>query len=481
LLITIGRINSGIEAAMNRLQVIKAFLAVSIMIFTLAGVSVSFAVLEQQKALREVSRYNMVWAVSQAVAEFYRFEERVAAVAPDRADKDEVELRFQILQNRLGILRHGEVSDFTKDRPEERETVDDFARLLSQLVPMVQAIEAPGMIPRTLDVLQPFEGKLARLAAMANVYGSDLTASDQQRLLLLHWVFSGIAAALVISGLGFIILLFFQNRLLAKAYQRASALAHDLQAAKNIADAASEAKSRFLATMSHELRTPLNAVIGFSEIIAGETFGPVGKPAYRSYAADILSAGQHMLELVNDVLTMDKLDAGRYELDRAPMNLHDTVDKTVTIFRGTTNLEKREIRVTGNLRWPWLMADERAVRQILLNLLSNAAKFSEPDKFIEVRCETSTDGEITISVIDQGIGMAPDQVSEATRPFYQADSRLSRKYEGTGLGLSIVSGLIECHGGQLIIDSQPELGSQVSVTFPQNAVCRDVREATVAA
>ena len=149
-----------------------------------------------------------------------------------------------------------------------------------------------------------------------------------------------------------------------------------------------------------------------------------------------------MLELVNDVLTMAKLDAGRYELDLAPMNLHDTVDKTVTIFRGTTTFEKREIRVTGNLRWPWLMADERAVRQILLNLLSNAAKFSEPDKPIEVRYETSPDGEIMISVIDQGIGMAPDQVSEATRPFYQADSRLSRKYEGTGLGLSIVSGLV---------------------------------------
>jgi two-component system cell cycle sensor histidine kinase PleC len=285
----------------------------------------------------------------------------------------------------------------------------------------------------------------------------------------------------VISGLAFIALLFFQNRLLAKAYQRMSALAHDLQVAKTIADAASEAKSRFLATMSHELRTPLNAVIGFSEIIASETFGPVGKPAYRSYARDILAAGRHMLELVNDVLIMAKLDAGRYELDLAPMNLHDTIDKTVTMFRGMTNLEKREIRVTGNLRWSWLVADERAVRQVLLNLLSNAAKFSEPDKPIEVRCETSPDDEIIISVVDQGIGMAPDQVSEATRPFYQADSRMSRKYEGTGLGLSIVSGLMECHGGHLIIKSQLGVGSWVSVAFPQKAVCRDAREHTAAA
>ena len=352
--------------------------------------------------------------------------------------------------------------------------------LIGQIAPMVQAIEAPGMIPRMLDVLQPFESRLARLAAAANAYGSDLTASDQQRLLLLHWMFSGIATALVTSGLAFIVLLFFQNRLLAKAYQSMSALARDLQVAKNIADAASEAKSRFLATMSHELRTPLNAVIGFSEIIASEAFGPIGKPAYRGYATDILTAGQHMLELVNDVLTMAKLDAGRYELDPAPMNLHDTVDKTVTIFRGTTNLEKREIRITGNLRWPWLIADERAVRQILLNLLSNAAKFSEPDTPIEVRYDTSPDGEIMISVIDRGIGMAPDQVSEATRPFYQADSRVSRKYEGTGLGLSIVLGLMECHGGRLIIDSQPGVGSRVSIAFPLTAVCRDTPEPAAA-
>ena len=177
------------DAAVSRLQVIKAFLAISIVIFTMAGIGVSFAVYEQQKALREVSRYNMVWAVSQAVAEFYRFEQRVAAFAAGRTDRDEVDLRFQILRNRLGILRHGEVSDFTRSRPEERETVDDFERLLGQLSPMVEAIEAPGMIARILDALQPFESKLARLAAAANEYGSDLTASDQQWLLLLHWVF----------------------------------------------------------------------------------------------------------------------------------------------------------------------------------------------------------------------------------------------------------------------------------------------------
>src|SRR3954469_18599201 len=178
------------DAIVNRLQLIKAFLAVSIVIFMVAGISVSFAVFEQQKALGEVSRYNMVWAVSQAVAEFYRFEQRVAAFATSRADKDEVDLRFEILRNRVEILRHGEVSDFTRSRSEERGTVDDFAHLLGRLAPMVQEIEAPGVAPRMLDEMQPFEGRLARLAATANAYGSDLTAADQQWMLLLHWVFS---------------------------------------------------------------------------------------------------------------------------------------------------------------------------------------------------------------------------------------------------------------------------------------------------
>jgi two-component system, cell cycle sensor histidine kinase PleC len=466
---------------MSRLQIIKAVLAASIVIFALAGISVSIAVFEQQKALREVSRYNMVWAVSQAVAEFYRFEQRVAAFATDRADKDEVDLRFQILRNRLGILRRGEVNDFTKARAEERATVDDYERLLGEIAPMVQEVETPGIVPRMLDMLKPFETKLARLAAAANAYGSDLTASDQQYLLLLHWVFAGITAALVISGLAFIALLFFQNRLLTSAYKQTSALARDLQVAKDIADAASEAKSRFLATMSHELRTPLNAVIGVSEIIATEVFGPIGTPAYQRYATDILASGKHMLELVNDVLIMAKLDTGRYELELAPIDLRETVDKAVTMFRGTTNFERREIKVVDNLRSSWLMADERAVRQILLNLLSNAAKFSDPDKSVEVRCDTSPGGETIISVIDRGIGMTPDQVTLVIQPFFQADSQLSRKYEGTGLGLSIVLGLIECHGGRLIIDSEPDVGSRVSVAFPPAAICPEATISTVAA
>ena len=134
-------LSPAMDTTVKRLQVVKAILTVGILVFAVAGVSVSFAVFEQQKALREASRYNMVWAVSRAVAEFYRFEQRVAAFATSRADKEEVDLRFEILRNRLGILRHGEVSDFTSSRPEERETVDDFVHLIGQIAPMVRRLK----------------------------------------------------------------------------------------------------------------------------------------------------------------------------------------------------------------------------------------------------------------------------------------------------------------------------------------------------
>jgi signal transduction histidine kinase len=453
------------------LRIIKAVLGISLVVFTVAGVSVSTAVSDREKALREVARYNTVWAVSQATSEFQRFVARVAAYAVPGSgvNKDEVQLRFDILNNRLDIFSRGDVQEFTEAKPEQRETVEGFARMLAEIDPLVEKIDAPGNVLRILELARPFEGKLAHMSASANSYGGDQANADQRRLLELHWMFSAIAAALAVCGLAFIVLLFLQNRLLTKAYERMRVLAEDLHAAKNEADAASEAKSRFLATMSHELRTPLNAVIGFSEIIAGEAFGPVGQQAYRTYAGDILRSGQHMLDLVTDILTMAKLDAGRFQVAASPIDLREAIERAVKMFRGTKHADGRQLTLSPEGPWPWINADEVAVRQMLLNLLSNAAKFSDPDKPIDVRCRTSPAGEVVVTVVDHGIGMTQDDAVLAVRPFYQADSRLSRKYEGSGLGLSIVSGLMTCHGGKLVIDSEPGEGSQISLVFPASA------------
>jgi len=225
--------------------------------------------------------------------------------------------------------------------------------------------------------------------------------------------------------------------------------------------------------VSHELRTPLNAVIGFSEIIAAQVFGPLGQTRYREYAEEILSSGRHMLDLVTDILTVAKLEADHCEIEVEPIDLRAAVEKAVSMFQGTSHADGRTIAIPADAPWPWITADHRAIRQMLLNLLSNAAKFSEPGTPIEVSCQISADREIVLTVTDHGIGMTPQEAADAVQAFYQADNGHARKYEGTGIGLTIVSGLMARHHGRLAIDSKAGIGSCISLVFPGSVACAD--------
>ena len=307
---------------------------------------------------------------------------------------------------------------------------------------------------------------IAVFAAVALFISAEIDI-DPSQLWRLHWIFSAVAGGLVLCGIAFICLLVWQNRILARTYEQLHAVTEDLRTAKNAAEAGSEAKSQFLANMSHELRTPLNAVIGFSQVIGDELLGPVGTPAYREYAHDILTSGQHMLDLVNDILMMATLEAGSFEATLAPLDLRYLVTRTVAMFRAARIAQNRAITLAPNKPWPWLAADPRAVRQMLVNLLSNAAKFSEPGTPIEIACRMSNDGEVILTVADHGIGMSPGEVAEVVRPFQQAHVGLARKYAGSGLGLSIIAGLIAHHRGRLAIDSEPGRGTSVSLIFPR--------------
>ena len=180
-----------------------------------------------------------------------------------------------------------------------------------------------------------------------------------------------------------------------------------------------------------------------------------------------------MLDLVNNILNVAKLEAGRYEIEVEPIDLRAVVEKAVSMFRGTEHAEGRTIAIPGDAPWPWINADQRAIRQMLLNLLSNAAKFSEPGTPIEVCCQISADGEIVLTVTDYGVGMTPQEATDAVQLFYQADTGHARKYEGTGIGLSIVSGLMACHRGRLAIDSKAGVGSRISLVFPASVACAD--------
>jgi two-component system, cell cycle sensor histidine kinase PleC len=239
-----------------------------------------------------------------------------------------------------------------------------------------------------------------------------------------------------------------------------------LVAAMEAAVAASQAKSQFLANMSHELRTPLNAIIGFSEIMEGQLFGPLGDARYVEYSSDILASGRHLLEIINDILDMSKINAGKYELDEAPMSIAKEIEGALVQVRGRAAEEQIETEVKAVERLPELRADARVVRQILINLLSNAIKFTPAGGRVTVSANMLPDRRLRLSVADTGIGMEAADIPKALEPFQQIDGGLARRHKGTGLGLPLCKRLTELHGGELAITSVPGAGTTVTVTFP---------------
>lgn len=238
----------------------------------------------------------------------------------------------------------------------------------------------------------------------------------------------------------------------------------DLSVALDAAQAASKSKSAFLASMSHELRTPLNAVIGFSEMMMAQVFGPLGSPSYGEYAVNIHDSGAHLLALINDVLDISRYDAGHGTLDEEVFDLSDKIDASMRML--SAQAHKASVTLTAEVA-PALMlnADKRRVRQMLLNLLSNALKFTPAGGKVTVRAAARPDG-LVLQVIDTGIGIAPQDFSKALEPFGQVDSSLARKYQGTGLGLPLTRQMAELHGGSLELASGPDQGTTVTITFP---------------
>jgi PAS domain S-box-containing protein len=235
-----------------------------------------------------------------------------------------------------------------------------------------------------------------------------------------------------------------------------------LRLAKETAVQASKSKSEFLANVSHELRTPLNAIIGFSEVMIQEVFGPVGNARYHDYAGDIRQSGVHLLGVINDLLDYSKLDAGRLELHSESVSLNRIVDKSVRMMR--QEAEGEDITLIGKTSEieGMIWGDEQKVTQIVLNLVSNAIKFTPPKGIVTVSLHEAEDG-VDIQVTDSGIGMSPSDIELALAPFGQVDSALSRRHAGTGLGLPLSKSLAELHGGSLKIASAPGEGTTVTV------------------
>jgi two-component system, cell cycle sensor histidine kinase PleC len=233
---------------------------------------------------------------------------------------------------------------------------------------------------------------------------------------------------------------------------------------------ASNAKSNFLALMSHELRTPLNAIIGFSEVIGGEIFGPIGLPRYRDYAIDIHGAGRHLLALINDILDLSKAESGKLDLHYEQVDLADLARECARLVRDQAT--QSDLRLSISVAaLPYVSVDRLRVKQMLLNLLSNAIKFTMPGGTVSIEAYLDSTGHVVLRVRDTGIGMDAAAIPLAMEPFRQIDSPLKRKVEGTGLGLSLVKSLIEAHKGELLIESAKEKGASVLLHFPASIIC----------
>ncbi|WP_119167455.1 sensor histidine kinase [Algihabitans albus] len=238
-----------------------------------------------------------------------------------------------------------------------------------------------------------------------------------------------------------------------------------LRAAKEEAEFANRAKSEFLANMSHELRTPLNAIIGFSEVMSHEAFGPL-QGRYLSYVRDIQASGRHLLSLISDILDLSKVEAGQHELQEERIEFEKLISDTLRLVSERGEFNRARVKIEGSEKAPALWVDHRALVQILLNLLSNALKFSDAATDVTVRADLDSAGRPQISVVDRGIGISPEEIDKVMQPFTQLESAHARRYQGTGLGLTIASNLAELHGGSLAIESTSGKGTAITLTLP---------------
>jgi two-component system cell cycle sensor histidine kinase PleC len=251
--------------------------------------------------------------------------------------------------------------------------------------------------------------------------------------------------------------------------EEASLRAMELDAARNAAEQASHAKSLFLANMSHEFRTPLNAIIGFSEVLKLPVYGPLTEQQ-AEYVEDIHLSGQHLLNLVNEILELSKAEAGKLDLHEEPTSIDELLEECVRL----TQIRARQVGLTL-IRLPLkreisLLIDPVKARQILINLLTNAIKFTPANGRIVLGAEATPCGGVEVAVADTGIGMTAEQVERAFEPFVQIDNKFNRQYEGTGLGLPLSRRLIELHGGNLKIESTPGIGTTARIYIPAERV-----------
>ena len=247
----------------------------------------------------------------------------------------------------------------------------------------------------------------------------------------------------------------------------------ELRNAKRAAETANAHKSDFLARVSHEIRTPLNAIIGFSDMMATERFGPIGHPRYIEYANDIGRSGRHVLDIVNDLLDISKIEAGEMELEFTAVGLNETISEAVSLVQPQANAQRVIIRTSLSANVPQIVADLRSIKQIALNILSNAIRFTPAGGQIVVSTAYEANGSVVLRIRDTGVGMTRSELEQAMKPFRQVTTGARKRGDGTGLGLPLTKAMVDANRASFAISSTPNEGTLVEVVFPSPRVLAD--------
>ncbi len=452
---------SGAVMARTRRSLPAPLLGVIVLFFGLQVFILDLLIEKNNEYKADVS--HSLWIAAQLQTEYLRFMGALDRFAADTgpAGRDELQRRLDILVSRLPLFQQGERAAIFGQIKGARETVSALQEVTDKLEPKVRSL-LPNETEEYLAIRDQFD--LHRITVHKMVLDTFLadeavTAQIKEQNDRVYWLLIIAIAGTVISGAVLVLVLIRQVR-------RAERAEAEAKQERNRAIGADKAKSEFLANMSHELRTPLNAIMGFTEVMKLEILGRLGNDRYREYVDDIRDCGVLLTRLIEDILDLSKVEAGKYELREESVDLAKIAKTSLHLF--TQESQSKGIVLSAKFpdHLPRMYGDPRVLQQIILNLLSNAIKFTPSGGEVSMEIVLRPDRSLSLSVIDSGVGISKADIKVALAPFGQVADVMTKNHSGTGLGLPLAKLLVELHDGLMEIESEPNLGTCVTIIFP---------------